>query len=321
MVILFSKILYCIALFIKGVSYTTIKEFYKWDDFYFPNPLKNYSIKNNQISFGERKFPKQVRNFFYAKFSWFHSFVEKHGLTYEDGKYFIYIKINSDLTYKWRIADTGSLVCFSDVFLQEAYSFKSVEKYVVIDVGTNIGFSLLRFATLENVEYVYGFEPLKSNYQIATSNLEQISSIKDKISNSSFGLGDKDKTLYFSGTVNNSATFSTQGLSEIVDAGNAQTLEIKDAAFALEAIIEKHPGQKLLVKLDCEGAETEILNRWAEENLLNRLHCIILEWHFNNVTPLRDLLIKNGFLVFSEPDNENAGNTGYVRAFRCENKR
>ena len=57
--------------------------------------------------------------------------------------------------------------CYSPMYFKEYMNYKSTD--IVLDVGTNIGAYSTRVSSL--VKCVYGFEPLKDNYELALKNL------------------------------------------------------------------------------------------------------------------------------------------------------
>ena len=59
--------------------------------------------------------------------------------------------------------------CYSPMYFKEYMNYKSTD--IVLDVGTNIGAYSTRVSSL--VKCVYGFEPLKDNYELALKNLNR----------------------------------------------------------------------------------------------------------------------------------------------------
>ena len=86
---------------------------------------------------------------------------------------------------------------------------------------------------------------------------------------------------------------------------------IKDAAKELKKILDKH-NEKIFFKIDCEGAEIEIIPSLSKANLLQRADIIIMEWHFEYPEEILKILEQNGFLTFCTI--EPASQTGIIRA-------
>ncbi len=85
------------------------------------------------------------------------------------------------------------------------------------------------------------------------------------------------------------------------DAVKTVTVQIRDIREAVQEIFSNHPSEELFLKLDCEGAEYEILEKLDESGLLPKIKVIIIEWHFKGYEPLEKLLTANGFARRSLP--------------------
>ena len=72
--------------------------------------------------------------------------------------------------------------------------------------------------------------------------------------------------------------------------------------------------EKIFLKIDCEGAEKQILPELENSGLIKRVDVIIMEWHFEEPSWIVDLLIRNGFVVFRL--NTIANELGMIRAYR-----
>ena len=204
-------------------------------------------------------------------------------------------KVNGATTLTWnglRFIESEDDGTASFVIVELAsgeYSFAIQGQAIVIDIGMNYGVASLHFASRDDVQAVYAFEPVPAVYQRALSNFEMNPQCADKIRAHNFGLGDGDKEVsinfskYHSGmttTVDNPPK-SLLAKMRHQDSIKVQ-VQIKDAAAEIGDIIKRHPRDKIVMKCDCEGAEKAILARLDEVGLLSAIDVVIMEYHFGN---------------------------------------
>ena len=191
---------------------------------------------------------------------------------------------------------TNTIWTTCGVFCDHSYAFAANGDFVVFDIGMNIGTAALYYAGCEQVKAIYGFEPFVPTYKQARVNFEINKELSKKITPYNFGLGAKNKTL----SIHYNPALPG-AMSTVVDyfhnAPDVETVAIRNAAEVLAPLFSAHD-EKILLKIDCEGAETEILSVLSKSNLLKKVHAIALEWHFHSPTDLTDLLVNNGFFLF-----------------------
>ena len=226
----------------------------------------------------------------------------------KDNKYYYISKDNFKVC---GVADNTLWTAYG-VFCKDEYNFKSKDEYIMIDIGLNLGFTSLRFAQKSNIKKIYGYEPFKQTYELATKNLELNPKLAEKIKIFNFGLSDNNKIINIHYNSNLPGSMST-----VVDRFEESTeeckVELKNVADILKPIFEKH-NEKIFVKIDCEGAEKEILPCLEQFNLLNSIDFIIMEWHFESPNYLIDILVRNNFLVSCRHDIID--DLGTIIAFR-----
>ncbi|GAL81804.1 hypothetical protein JCM19274_363 [Algibacter lectus] len=76
-------------------------------------------------------------------------------------------------------------------------------------------------------------------------------------------------------------------------------IKIVETAKEIQTIIDNANGQKIMIKMDCEGAEYEIFENLSQSKILDKIDVIIMEWHDNGSKTIEDTLLKFGFNVFS----------------------
>ena len=105
------------------------------------------------------------------------------------------------------------------------------------------------------------------------------------------------------------------GLSLVLDKDNAEEIEIniKDIGEVLPDLFIRHPEQKKILKIDCEGAEYEIVEKLSELNLLDEIDVLLIEWHDKGAKAIEDLLVENNFRIISR---YLTSITGMIYAFK-----
>jgi len=215
--------------------------------------------------------------------------------------YFKLIK-NTEITYVFNDglkvklrAGTSDRNVVNDVLLQNFYTPKGFEIKsgdMVIDIGAHIGtFSLFaaRFA-----KRIYAFEPLVSNFNILKENIK-INGFHN-IEAYNFAVADKSGTRDL---------FVVQGNM----AANSLYLETefktKVETISLDDIVKRNNIFQIdYLKLDCEGAEYDILMKCSPDVLV-KIQKIGMECHDidknRNLGSIKEFLEKKGFKVEIAP--------------------
>ncbi len=202
------------------------------------------------------------------------------------------------------------------MFVEKDYNLLSKNNFVVFDIGMNIGISSLFFALNKNVGKIYSFEPVVTTYNQAMYNLGLNPTYSHKIEAFNFGLGGAsrvEQVLYHSQAKGNCGIRLESSL--VIDKKDAKEIEItiKDASAILPDLMAKHSGQQKVLKIDCEGAEYEILQKLNEANMLKDIDVLLIEWHDKGAKILEDLLTANDFRVVSR---HLTSITGMIYAFK-----
>jgi len=197
------------------------------------------------------------------------------------------------------------------VLSEECYGISSPDDYVVFDIGLNIGVAALYFAQDTKVKHIYGFEPFQKTYHQALLNIKNNENFSKKITAYNFGLGSKNKDTTVSYNSELPGSMSTS-IDRYAGIGVQEVVKIRDVAEVLAPIIEKIKKERVLVKIDCEGSETEILTRLEETGLISSIDIFLMEWHFSPPKELLDILKRNMFISFFEHIVINE--LGFIRA-------
>ena len=196
----------------------------------------------------------------------------------------------------------SDLVVFEEIYLQNTYRFVSVEDTVLIDVGMNIALASLFFASKGFIKKVYGFEPFKPTYERALKNLSlNEKSLSDKIRVYNYGLGEEDgeQTVHY---LADNPGYMRAGKEAVpADPGDecAETAIIKEAGPEILKIMDKNPGASFAMKIDCEGAEYEIIPNLIRHGALKRISIIVMESHYGREDEIIEAFRREGFVVYS----------------------
>lgn len=177
--------------------------------------------------------------------------------------------------------DNGDLI---GVFIYEDYKILSVKDRIVVDIGANIGDSSIYFAK-KGAQKVIAVEPFLQNF-ISLKNNVSINGLDSKIVPIHAGCGSLTKIV-------NVANENANGIG----------LEIKNSSvgdkgiqiIALSELLHEFKGDKIILKMDCEGCEYDtILN--TTNDTLNMIDEMILEYHDGYIN-LKNKLEHAGFRV------------------------
>jgi FkbM family methyltransferase len=165
----------------------------------------------------------------------------------------------------------------------EYYLPPALEPKVILDIGSNIGTSILFFHERFPAAKIYGFEPHPETFRILQTNVGWIPSVE--VFNYALGAIDGKISLTFDG-----ADFSRFGAKDAAEdpLGPLTTAdcEVKHAGVVMERLGLTRVD---LIKIDCEGAEYDVLTALPEE-MLRQCKWIVGEMHDASAFNLLQLL-------------------------------
>ncbi|HLG33692.1 MAG TPA: FkbM family methyltransferase [Bacteroidia bacterium] len=173
---------------------------------------------------------------------------------------------------------------------------------VIIDIGTNIGFSLLSMAKISGtVGFVLGFEPDPVNFRQLEKNIALNNFTNIKVTQT--GLGDEPGKF----KLENIVEFNSGG-KRIVAAGNAALSDYAEVEInTLDNFLESNvPLSKIdLIKIDVEGFEFNVL-KGATNAIRNYSPVLFIELDDNNLRQqssgakeLIHFLAENGYAIIN----------------------
>ena len=195
------------------------------------------------------------------------------------------------------------LMALTNVWIVREYENEKIkinDNDIIIDVGAHIGlFSLFASQFCKNGK-IFSYEPISENFNLLKSNI--ILNDCKNIFPFQFGVSEKSSKIkiFLNDDQSGHSIMSNSGSSRMVD-----SILLKEV-FDLNKI----PICNLL-KLDCEGAEYEIINSLPEV-YLEKIEKIVIEYHFADSKPelSRNLIQKledNGFKISLKPHFNDMG--------------
>jgi FkbM family methyltransferase len=162
------------------------------------------------------------------------------------------------------------------------------DDWTVIDIGAGIGdFSIYAAFGRPNT-WVYAFEPFPDSYDylkknLALNDVTNVEAFQEAVWSSAGEL-----VLDVSGEEPLQVSSREEEERAIEDTGHA----VEVPAVALAAVLARHGLERVdLLKLDCEGAEYEILMSTSGA-VLERIHRIVMEYHYIDQDHRRETLVE-----------------------------
>lgn len=200
----------------------------------------------------------------------------------------------------------------ASVLCNDEYHFDCAQKYTMFDIGLNLGITSLHKARDKNCVQIYGYEPFTPTFKLAEKNMKLNPELAQKISIFNYGLGDCDKEIAINYNPERPGAMSSVK-NIFSECSDVEKIKIKSVSKILAPLIKTSKG-KIFLKIDCEGAEKEILPDLHKSGLLKKVDIIVMEWHFENPQWIIDLLTENNFVVFRL--NVVPDEIGMIRAYR-----
>ena len=198
---------------------------------------------------------------------------------------------------------------FKEIFIEDFYKTNKLfsnlpARITVIDIGANEGFFAALVLSKVKDAVVFAFEPLPSNVR-KIERLKEINPFaKNKIIIDAKAVTDGSSPTVQLFTQEDGAESSIASLYREFDARNRKSLQVP--AITLRNIIDNNNlGEVNLLKLDCEGAEYEILYS-TDAIALKKIKRMLIEVHplddeKRNEKYLASFLSANGFSTETTP--------------------
>lgn len=170
----------------------------------------------------------------------------------------------------------------------------------IFDLGAHIGLSVLYFKIKYPNSKIVAFEPNSNIFPILQENIECNNLQKVELHNIALGSKDEIRTFYIDNSGNDA--FSTGSFNKNAWDGSQKTTNINVKCEKLSKYVTKDID---ILKMDIEGAETEVLKELIESNKLKYIKNMVIEYHPINHGHLKNflkLLDNNGFETKTKTD-------------------
>ena len=219
------------------------------------------------------------------------------------------IKLDNGLQFFFR-AQTMDRTVLKEVFTKEAYykeGFEIKESDTVIDIGGHIGVMAIYAASLAKKGRVIVLEPFLDNYELLQSNVK-LNGINNIIAeNKAIGKEDGSFRFYIrpGKLKKGEVAYNSGGHSFHLIKDSESFVDVPTLSF--DSLVNQFKLDKIdFLKLDCEGAEFDILYNASEESIA-KISKIAMECHpFENNTMegMMNFLQQHGFECTAEKDRK-----------------
>lgn len=185
----------------------------------------------------------------------------------------------------------------NEVMVCNSYGFVFTnDDWAVIDIGMNIAIASLYFARIPMVKKVYGFEAFPDTYEQAIANISLNSpEIRDKIVAKNLALSNENGKKRVAVSVEETGWRNIFSEDESV---RQVEIECRDAGEAVKEILDKHK-EKIVLKIDTEGAEYPIFDALDRLSCFEKIDVIMMEYH-GRPENLVLILQKYGYKIFKQ---------------------
>lgn len=205
----------------------------------------------------------------------------------------------------------------NEVFVLNDYNICTTKKSILVDIGANIGITSLFFSRQDYIKAIYAYEPILDTFKQAEYNLGLNKDINKVKSFKNIGLGkdNRKETFLYNKRIKGNTGIRGKLSPSYANNKNLEERDVKicDASEEIGEIFKDIKGEKVIVKMDCEGAEYEIIENLYVSGYLNKIDVFLIEWHDKGSKIIEDILLDSGFFLFSQ----NLGPvTGMIYAYK-----
>ena len=172
--------------------------------------------------------------------------------------------------------NSTDLMALTHVWLIEEYereNFSIESNDVIIDIGAHIGLFTIYASQFSKNGEIYSFEPMKDNFELLNKNIISNNLKKVKIFNLAVSNSNSTVTLFINNDESGHSMFSE----------SSENITVK--SISLMKIFDDNNIKKCnLLKIDCEGAEYEIIEKLPSA-YFKMIEKIIIEYHMVDTHP------------------------------------
>ena len=213
---------------------------------------------------------------------------------------------NSDLKIKIRVNSTD-LMALTNVWMLGEYkieNFHISKNDTIIDIGAHIGLFSLLVYELTGCDKILSYEPIRDNFDLLISNLELNNITSIHPFNLAVSKTPTKLNLFLNDDQSAHSIFSNGSTSVTVQSTSLQKIFDENDISSCK-----------LLKLDCEGAEYEIIDSLPIE-YFNRIENIVIEYHLADSKPKlgKNLITKIQNAGFKIETREHHNDMGFLIA-------
>jgi FkbM family methyltransferase len=202
------------------------------------------------------------------------------------------------------------LFIINEIFTEGSYNVLNTNDHsIFIDIGMHVGTASLFFASKDNIGKCYSFELFPQTYEAAINNIN-LNVFGHKVIAHDYGLGKEEKTLTLPYSRKMKCMMGINGLpkDDIPEDYIAQDVIVKDVGLVLRNIADENSNKFIICKIDCEGAEYEIIERLQASDTLSVVDIYMIEWHYiKPETIIKSLMEKNYVVFYSTFKSDDSG--------------
>jgi FkbM family methyltransferase len=154
----------------------------------------------------------------------------------------------------------------------EYYVPPALRPKIILDIGSNIGASIIYFHRQFPDAKIFGFEPHPDTFRILQQNVGHLRGVT--VFN--YGLGNRNQRVVVCADAVNFGAFNTRGVFK--DRGQVSAPVECEVRRLDDVLRELGIEQVDLIKVDCEGAEVEVFSTLPDA-ILNQCQWIVGEFH------------------------------------------
>lgn len=208
------------------------------------------------------------------------------------------------------VRSLNNLNIIHELYIEKLYNIQSSHQNIImLDIGMNVGFASLFFASNNNISHVYGYEPFTATFSEAAQNIQSNPGLQRKVTPNNYGVSNISATVNVPMLEGGSvvASVNTSFIEEHnIHSENTTTVEVKSITEIISDVIKRHPGSRLYLKIDCEGEEYNILESLNKSGIPGEIAGFIIEWHFRGSGPLVHILNNHRYTVFDTAIHDEA---------------
>lgn len=168
-----------------------------------------------------------------------------------------------------------------ELYLDQVYApfLHGKENLTIFDLGFNIGLFSMYAAPF--AKQIYGFEPTKETFDLATKNIKDNRLNNIKLIQAAISTEDKVSTDFFHYTNSTMNSLSGDILTKAQSTGNlSQTDSEKVQLMRLDTFVKQEGIKKIdFMKMDIEGEEGKVIGSQSFENITPILESLVVELH------------------------------------------